>query len=109
MIVVRQEFIHADDHFCSGLDLSLECGGGLRDLALEPAAFDAPHHASDGRDLREERLCLAFQLIGERLDVVGPAERIDHFGHAGFMRENLLRPQRDLHRLLGGKRQRLVE
>jgi acetyltransferase-like isoleucine patch superfamily enzyme len=47
------------------------------------------------------------QLVGQRLDVVRAAERVD-VGDAGLVGDHLLRAQRDPHRLLGRQRERLV-
>ena len=59
-------------------------------------------------DLLEHRLGLALELVGERLDVVRAAERIDDVRNAGLVGEHLLRAERDLHRFFGRQRQRLV-
>ena len=78
-------------HCCRAAD----CG----DLALEPAVLEPPHHAADALDLGEQRLGLRLELVGERLDVVGAAQRVEHVRHARLVGEHLLRAQRHLHRL----------
>ena len=50
-----------------------------------------------------------LELVGQRLDEVGAAERVGRVGRAGLVREDLLRPQRDPRRALGRQRERLVE
>ena len=51
----------------------------------------------------------ALDFIGERLDEVGPAERIGGAGDAAFMRQDLLRAQREGRGKLGRKRPGLVQ
>ena len=82
-----------------------ECG----DLALEPAGLDRLHHAALGLDLGEQSLGLALQPVGQRLQVVRPAQRVGHVGHPGLVGEDLLGPERDADRFLGGQRQGLVQ
>ena len=61
---------------------------GLGDLPLEPAALDAREHALEHRtlphrvDLGEQLLGALLHLVGERLDEVRAAQRIDHVGDA---------------------------
>ena len=50
----------------------------------------------------------ALDVRGERLDDVRAAERIDRVGSPGLLGDDLLRPERDARRLLGGKAERLV-
>jgi hypothetical protein len=92
----------------SPLDLQLLAHRRAGDLALEVAHLDPRHDAAEPVDLREDLLRLRFQPVGQRLDVVGAGERVDGVGHPGLEGEDLLRAQRDLHRLLGRERERLV-
>ncbi len=106
--LLGDKLVDADDHAPMLLDLPLLAHRALGDLPLEPPLLDATHHAALLLDLGEDRLGFALELVGERLDVVRAAERIDHVRDAGLVGEDLLRAQRDLHRFLGGERQRLV-
>src|SRR2546427_13060646 len=89
--------------------IALELLRGARDLPLEPAALDARHHTAHRLDLREQSLRFPLELIGERLDVVGSAERVDHVRYARLVRDDLLRPQRQADRFLGGEREGFVQ
>ena len=102
MIVFGQEFVDPNNHLLGELDLPLVCGGRLRDLPLEPAALDAAHDAADGRDFGKQCFRFPLELVGEGFDVVRAAHRIDDLGNPGFVRQNLLRPERHLNGLLGG-------
>ena len=101
VIVVGQELVHPDDDLLTELDLTLEGGRRLGNLPLEPAALDSPNDAADRADLGEQRFGFTLELVGECLDVVGPAQRVDHLRDASLVRQDLLRPQGHLHRLLG--------
>ena len=57
---------------------------------------------------REVGVGLLLHAVGQRLDEVGAAQRVDRVRHAGLVGDDLLRAQRDPHRLLGGQRERLV-
>jgi hypothetical protein len=59
-------------------------------------ATDAAH----GLDLAEVVLGLLLELIGQRLEVIRAGKRIDRLGDADLVRDDLLRAQRDLHRLV---------
>ena len=51
---------------------------------------------------------LGLHLVGQRLDVVAAAERIDHVGEVRFLAQDVLRGDRDPRAELGRARQRLV-
>jgi len=53
--------------------------------------------------------CLLFHLLRQGLDEIGPGQRIDRVGDAGFLGDDLLRPERDLHGVFGGKAEDLVQ
>ena len=79
------------------------------DLALHVAALDRRYHAPlvvDPRDVGEGFL---FDAVGEALDAIGPAQRVDGPIDAGFQCDHLLRAQCEGGGLLAGKRQRFVE
>ena len=56
----------------------------------------------------EDLLGLAFELVGERLDVPGAAKRVGDVGDVDLVGEDLLGSQRQPGRLLGRERHRLV-
>src|ERR1043166_1412721 len=90
------------------LDVLLELIGGLRNLKLRVALFNRGNHPAAPLDLRENLFALLLHLRRHRLDEVRARERIDEIGQPCFVREDLLRPERDLDRRLGRKRERLV-
>ena len=99
MIIVGQELVDADDDLLPHLDVTLEGRRRLGNLPLEPAALDPSNDSPDRVDLGEQGFGFALQLVGECLDVVRAAQRVDHLGDARFVRQDLLRPQRHLHGL----------
>jgi hypothetical protein len=80
---------------------------GVGDRALERTVLDLLEHAVRF-DLVEERGRPLFELVGEGLEEVGAAERIDRSGHTALAGEDLLRPKRDERGFLAGKRERFV-
>ncbi len=60
-------------------------------------------------DLGEQALRFALQPVGERLDVIGAAERVDHLRDTRLVRDDLLGPQGQADGLLGRERQRFVQ
>ena len=78
------------------------------DQPVQVALLDRLDHAAallevvhDGDDLR-------LHGVGQRLDVVGTAERVGDPRHAGLVRQHLLGAQRERRGLLAGQRERLV-
>ena len=107
-LVALAVVVDADHDPLAAVDLALELVGRVGDLALREAALDRLDHAAELVDLAEVLVRARLQLVGQRLDEVGAAERVDGVRHAGLVRDHLLRAQRDPHRLLARQRQRLV-
>ena len=101
--------VDADDHALAPLDLGLVAEARLGDLALEEVLLDRGDDAAAPGDLLEVVVGLPLELVGQVLEVVGAAERVDGVDDAGLVRDHLLRPQRDAHGVLGRERERLVE
>ena len=72
------------------------------DRALEHRA------AAELVEVGEQLLGLAFDLVGEVLDVPRAAERVGDVGDVGLVGDHLLGAQRDARRLLRRQRHRLV-
>ena len=108
MIVSAQEVVHPDHLLPARFDAPLKLLGRPGNLPLEPAALDARHHAPDRLDLREERLRFPLEVVGQRLDVVRPAERVDDVLHAGLVGDDLLCAEREADRILGRQGERFV-
>ena len=107
--LVDDVIIHADDDLFFLLDRALVGVAGLGDLLLREAVLDGLHHAAHRVQLAEILEGAVFHVPGQPLDEVGAAQRIDRVGNAGFIREDLLRAQRDARRVLGGKREGFVK
>ena len=80
-LVGHLELVDADDGLGAGVDARLGARGGLLDAHLGHAGGDRLGHAAQLLHLGDVRLRLADQLVGEPLDVVAAAPRID--GAAG--------------------------
>src|SRR5260370_18872527 len=102
------ELIDPEDDPLSGLDLALIFERGVGDLLLCPSGLDSLDHPAAALDIFDKGARLILDLRRERLDVVRARERIDYFGDAAFVRDHLLGAERELHRLLGWQRERLV-
>ena len=100
--------VDADDDAPARVDLGLQLVGGVGDLALGVVLLDRRDHPAELVDLGEVVVGLALELVGQRLDEVGAAERVDRVRHAGLVGDDLLGAQRDAHGLLGRQRERLV-
>jgi hypothetical protein len=80
----------------------------VRDAPLEPAFLGELDRAAVLVDVVDDLEDLALVLRRQALDVVRAAQRVDDVGGAGLVGDDLLRAQRDAHRLLGRDRERLV-
>ncbi len=109
LLALDDVVVDADDLALARLDLLLECEGGVCDLALRKACLDCGDHPAQLVDLVEVVVRRRFHLVGELLDEVGAAERVGRVGDAGLVGDYLLGAERDTHRFLRRKRERLVE
>ena len=78
------------------------------DAPLEPAVLRQLDRAAVAVDLVDDGEDRALVLRRQALDEIRAAERIDDVRDTAFVGDDLLRAQRDLHRLLGRDRERLV-
>ena len=53
--------------------------------------------------------CPLLDFIGKRFDEIGPGKRIDRIGDPGLVAQDLLGPQGEFGRALGGQPERFVE
>ena len=106
--VVHHVLVDADHDLVPAVVQELVAVGGVRDLLLRIAPVDGAHHAAELVDRPDIRHRLRFHLVGERLEEVRAAERIDGEGCSRLLRDDLLRAEGDGDRLLGGQRQDLV-
>ena len=92
-----------------GVDPGLGAGRGLLDAQLRDAGVDGLGHPAGLLDLGDVRPGPAGQVVGEPLDVVAAAPRVDHLRGAGLLLEQQLGVAGDAGGEVGGQRQRLVE
>ena len=109
LLVGVGEGVDADDHALARLDLLVPAERRLLDLALDEALLDRSDGAAELVDPLDQLARALLELVGERLDEVGAAERVGGVGRAGLGREDLLRAQRDARGALRRQRERLVE
>ena len=109
LLVLLLVAVDADDDPLAALDLGLVAEARLGDLALLEVLLDRRDHAAELLDPLEVVVRLPLELVRELLEVVRAAERVDRVHDARLVRDHLLRPQREPHRVLGRQRERLVE
>ena len=78
-----------------GVDRRLQLERGVGDLALRVVLLDRLDHPAELVDPLEVLVRRALDLVGQRLDEVRAAERVDRVRHAGLVGDDLLRAQRD--------------
>ena len=108
LLVALDERVDADDDAAPGVDLLLKAVGGVGDLALRVGLLDRGDHPAELIDPREVLVGERLEAVGQRLDEVAAAERVDRVRHAGLVGDHLLRAQGDPRGLLGRQRERLV-
>ena len=81
---------------------------GVLDLVLDVILFYRGQCSAHGIDAVDVLAGLALNLIGELFDGITAPHRICHMRDAAFMRDDLLGPQRQTRRFLGGQRQRFI-
>ena len=95
VLFILAVFVHADDHLGATVDHGLTRGRRFLDPQLGHARGHGLGHAAQFLDLFDHRPCLFGQFMGQAFDVVGPRQRIDHIGHAGFFLQDQLGVARD--------------
>ena len=88
-------FVTPDDLALVRLQLALLLVGRVGDLRLREAGLDRRDHAAHLVDLREVAPRRLLGPVGQRLDEIRSAERIDRVRHAGLLGDDLLLPQRE--------------
>ncbi len=106
---LRAIAIHAHDHALALLDGTLVFVRRSLNLALHVSGFDGPQHAAQGINLLDGLARQILDLAGQLLDRECTAHRVHRICHARFVRQNLLRAQRQQRRSLRRQRQRLIE
>src|SRR5581483_6412848 len=93
--------VHAHDDALAAVDPALDGGGLVGDQSLHVAVLDAADHAAARFEVGHDADDLLLHLVGERLDEVRAAERVDRARDARLVGEDLLRAQRERRARLG--------
>src|SRR5882762_5862013 len=94
-LLFGNEIIDADDDFFFLVYGQLVTVRGFGDFALRIAALDGGDHAAHGVDAIDVFPGTALDFVGQSLDEVGAAERVDSIGDASFVGDDLLGAQGD--------------
>ncbi len=105
----RLVLVHAHDHGFAHVDAGLLGGGCRFNLQLGHAGGDRLGHAAQILDLVDNRLRIVHQLLGQRLDIIAAAQRIDDLGDAGLFLQHDLGVAGDARRKIGGQRNGFVQ
>ena len=109
-LVGRKAVLVDPDHrLLTRIDAGLGAGGGLLDAQLRDAGLNRGSHAAHFLDLGDVRHGLVRQFIGEPLDMVAAAPRVDGAGRAALLLQEQLGVASDTRREVGGQRERFVE
>src|SRR4029077_19411016 len=81
--------VPAYDDSLPAIGISLICDRSSMNLALRKAALDRFDHASHFIQLVEISLCFGFHPVGQRLQIISPAQRISGVRHSRFMCNDL--------------------
>ncbi len=109
VFVPRRIFVDADHGLYAGIDARLRLGRGFLDPHFGDAGLDRLGHAAERFDFLDMVPGFLGEIVGQPLDVIGAAPRIDDAGRAGFLLQHDLGVARDARRIVGRQRQRLVE
>ena len=101
--------VHADDYLFLAVHGELVAVRGFRNLALRVRALDRRHHPAECVNLLDVIPRAALDLVGQRFDEIGSAQRIHRVGHSAFVGEDLLRAEGDGRGELRGERPGLIE
>ena len=107
-LAVVGEGVDADDRALARLDLARPGVGRSLDLGLDEAGLDRRDRAAELVDPADQLERAPLELVGQRLDEVGAAERVGSRDDTDLVREHLLSAERDRRRTLRGQRKRLV-
>ena len=91
--------VDADDRLLARLLPERRLIGEIGDVLLEPAFLDQLDRAAALIDLPQDLENALLVFVGQRLDIVGAAERVDHLRNVGLVGDHLLRAQRKPHRV----------
>ena len=106
---VGAEDVDADDGLAAGVDARLRPRRGLLDAQLGDAGLDRLGHPAGGLDLGDVRPRAGGEVVGQPLDVVAAAPRIDHPARSGLVLEDELGVAGDARREVGRQGERFVE
>src|SRR5206468_5160554 len=85
LVLVDLVVVDGDDDALLGLDLGLVAERRFRDLALEEVVADRGDHAAELVDPAEVVVRLLLEPVGQILEVVAAAERVDRPSDPGLV------------------------
>ena len=102
--LARLIFVDADDRRLAAVDRRLAQGRRLFDAQFGHAGLDRLGHAAEALDLVDQGRRRRGDRMGQALEVIAAAQRVDDMGDAGLLGEDQLGVAGDPHR--GRRRQR---
>src|SRR5215472_15650086 len=106
--VFRNEVVYAGNNLFLLFNRALEIVGGALNFVLHETAFDRAYHASHGSYFFEVLFRPSFDFVGQSFNGIGACDRVNRVRDPGFVRDDLLRAQRNERGLLGRQRQSFV-
>ena len=109
VFLVQTILVQADDRLVVGVDTSLTARSGFLDTHLRQARRNSFRHTAESLDFLDMRPSAANDLVGEGLDIVGAAPRIDDLADAGLVLDIELRIAGDTRGEVRRQRDSLVQ
>ena len=101
--------VDAYDYFFAPIDRCLPNRRRSLDAQLGPTRLHRSRHSAFRLYLGNQCTSFVYKLVGERFDVVGAPQRINHIGDFGFVLQDQLRIACNPRRGLGRQRDGLIE
>ncbi len=109
VFLILAVFVHANDHLVTAINQRLPHGRAFFDPQFGHPRGNRLGHAAHAIDLLDQLPCLFGQFMGQAFNVIGPCQRIDDIGDAGFLLQNQLRVARDAGAEIGRQGNRFVQ
>src|SRR5688572_29915575 len=84
------KFVQTDNDALRRLDGALKVKCGVLNLTLNPSAFNRSQHSAQLINLRQILESIALNLVRQRFNRKGAANRIYSIGHTGLVSNDLL-------------------
>src|SRR2546425_5173712 len=106
LVIGELKRVHPHHEFFLRIDGKLILIRGVPNLALRESRLDRLDHAAEAVDLLDVLETTLLHPIGQLLDEIRAAERIDRIDHSRLVRQDLLRAKSDAGGLLRRQRER---